>query len=151
MTNIQDILDKIQTSKVNNLRDDQLATIIKRKKIYEYDKEGNIVNVFQSAQYLRNRGIRIRSGELAFSIHCSGRVFSRTKFVSKEQFISVYKKKSKYRTGNPVIQCDSNGVIINKFISIKEAATVLNLRTSLISRSIQTGYKTGGFIFKNNL
>lgn len=129
MGNLQDILNQFSQSKVASAGGTILYLKSRIKPIYEFDTNGNVIQIHESCTKLRKEGIEVHTSRTTLTR--TGRIFHYEPTIPK--FDEWYKKR-KWTVSSSVLQYTPDGQFVKKYKSIKELKEVFgnHINTNLV-------------------
>jgi hypothetical protein len=96
MTNIQDILNKIGNSTIAQSFGPALHALQSRKLVYQYDRDGNLVQIHKSKAEVIKKGFTTVSNSIKKRELCKGYYFSYEKITDLESYTLGKKTQDSY-------------------------------------------------------
>jgi hypothetical protein len=147
MTNIQDILNKIGNSTIAQSFGPALHALQSRKLVYQYDRDGNLVQIHKSKAEVIKKGFTTVSNSIKKRELCKGYYFSYEKITDLESYTLGKKTQDSYIKSIHVYDLNGNYLYTQSRIEFQKEN---HLSDSLISTYFSRKHKTicGKFILK---
>lgn len=140
MKNIQDEINNLLNSEIGRVNDRHISLISKRKIIYQFDMDNNIVKKYLSvSSWEKEFGLNGNEKNITGLHKCRGFYFSSDpNFIVPEQINRGH-----------AVQLFKDGIVMYEFDSIREAQDFLQVNRSTIKDALQGRQKTcRGYVVK---
>ena len=148
MKTLQEILDGFSKSEVGTADNQDLSKIRIRTKIYEFNKQGEVIKVWKSREELaRKTRIKFRDNKNGFLITRDQRIFSRQE--SHPDIQKILNKRFKQITQR-ICQYSLDGKLINEFPTVYTASKMTNIQITWINRMLKIQHTKRGKLITSN-
>jgi hypothetical protein len=149
MESIQQHIDNLLNSNLGKIKESNLYNISKRKKVYQFDLDNNIIRIFDSVTQFQKTYPQ-QSGRSSINRLKYNRFFNGYYYSFDKNFIIP--KKIKKRGRPQSVQLIKDDIVMYEFDSVKQAQEFLQVNSSTINDAANGRQKTcRGYIVKKVL
>ena len=150
MESIQQHIDNLLNSNLGKIKESNLYNISKRKKVYQFDLDNNIIRIFDSVTQFQKTYPQ-QSGRSSINIIKYNRFLNGYYYSFDKNFIIPKKIKKRGSQTQPV-QLIKDDIVMYEFDSVKQAQEFLQVNSSTINDAANGRQKTcRGYIVKKVL
>ncbi len=146
--NLQEVLNNFGQTELGTIKQEHLTKIGMRKKVYELNRDGQIIKIWSSREQLkRDTNIIFKNNKMGLLITSDKRI------LCSDPTIPNLKSNIRKRLNSLskiICQYTTDGKLINEFPTVYSVSKTLNIQMTTVNRILKNQYTKNGKLITSN-